>query len=165
MVDVLIYLLLSLPLVGAYAILGIGIVVIFRASRVLNLAHGAMAMLPAYLVYDMAKRGVPIVVAAPVAVAAGGALGMLTERIFVRPLRRQGPTAQTVGTIAMFGLVVALVAKRYGTTPLVGPEIFPGGGIHLSGSTLFWGDLGLFATAIAAAAALLALFQFTDLGL
>jgi sulfate-transporting ATPase len=165
MLDVLIYLLLSLPLVGAYAILGIGIVVIFRASRVLNLAHGAMAMLPAYVVYDLAKHGIPMVLAVPVAIASGGGLGMLTERVFVRPLRRQGPTAQTVGTIAMFGLVVSLVAKRYGTTPLVGPEIFPSGGIHLSGSTLFYGDLGLFATAIVAATGLLALFQFTDLGL
>ncbi len=51
MLDLLVYLLLSLPLVGAYAMLGVGIVVIFRASRVLNLAHGAMALLPAYLAY------------------------------------------------------------------------------------------------------------------
>jgi ABC-type branched-subunit amino acid transport system ATPase component/ABC-type branched-subunit amino acid transport system permease subunit len=163
--DVLIYLLLSLPLVGAYAILGVGIVVIFRASRVLNLAHGAMAMLPAYLLYDMHQRGLPMLLAVPIAIASGGGLGMLTERIFVRPLRRQGPTAQTVGTIAMFGLVVALVAKRYGTTPLIGPHIFPSGGVKLQGSTLFYGDLGLFFTAVIAAIALLALFRFTDLGL
>ncbi len=165
MLDVLIYLLLSLPLVGAYAILGVGIVVIFRASRVLNLAHGAMAMLPAYLLYDMHQRGLPMLLGVPIAIASGGALGMLTERIFVRPLRRQGPTAQTVGTIAMFGLVVALVAKHYGTTPLIGPRIFPAGGLKLQGSTLFYGDLGLFATALVAAAGLLALFRFTDLGL
>jgi ABC-type branched-subunit amino acid transport system ATPase component/branched-subunit amino acid ABC-type transport system permease component len=164
-VDLLIYLLLSLPLVGAYAILGVGIVVIFRASRVLNLAHGAMAMLPAYLLYDMNKHGLPMLIGVPIAVASGGALGMLTERIFVRPLRKQGPTAQTVGTIAMFGLVVALVAKHYGTTPLIGPRIFPAGGIGLQGSTLFYGDLGLFVTAVASAAGLLALFKFTDLGL
>jgi len=42
-------LLLAIPLVGAYVIFALGIVVIFRASRVLNLAHGAMAMLPAYV--------------------------------------------------------------------------------------------------------------------
>src|SRR5439155_15264974 len=36
--------LLSLPLVGAYAMFGLGIVVTYQASRVLNLAHGAMAM-------------------------------------------------------------------------------------------------------------------------
>src|SRR5207248_4992848 len=158
MIKLLIYVLLSLPLVGAYAMLTIGIVVIFRASRVLNLAHGAMAMLPAYLAYDLSHHGWPMLVAAPVAVASGGALGLLTERIFVRPLRRQGPTAQTVGTIAMFGLIVSLVAKHYGTTPFAAPAVFPSGGIRLHGSILFYGDLGLFFTAIVVAAALFAVF-------
>jgi ABC-type branched-subunit amino acid transport system ATPase component/ABC-type branched-subunit amino acid transport system permease subunit len=164
--DLLIYLLLSLPLIGAYAMLGVGIVVIFRASRVLNLAHGAMAMFPAYLAYELSvHRHLPMVVVVPVAVASGGLLGMLTERVFVRTLRRQGPTAQTVGTVAMFGLVVSLVAKVWGTAPLIGPRIFPDGGPRLGGSTIFWGDLGLFLTAVVAAGALLAVFKFTDLGL
>jgi sulfate-transporting ATPase len=163
--DLLVYALLSLPLIGAYAILAIGLVVVFRASRVLNLAHGAMAMLPAYVMYDLTRHGVPRPIGAPLAVLTGALLGVLTERLFVRPLRRQGPTAQTVGTVAMFGLVVALVAKHYGTTPLIGPRLFPEGGIRLSGSILFWGDVGLFGTAIVAAAGLLAVFRYTDLGL
>ena len=165
MVDLLVYALLSLPLVGAYAILAIGLVVVFRASRVLNLAHGAMAMLPAYVMYDLTRHGVPRVIGVPLSIGTGALLGALTERVFVRPLRRQGPTAQTVGTVAMFGLVVSLVAKHYGTTPIIGPRIFPDGGVHLRGSILFYGDIGLFCTAIAVAAGLLALFRYTDLGL
>src|SRR4051794_12446176 len=165
MIKLLIYVLLSLPLVGAYAMLTVGIVVIFRASRVLNLAHGAMAMLPAYVVYDLSRHGWPMVVAVPLAVASGGALGLITERVFVRTLRRQGPTAQTVGTIAMFGLIVSLVAKHYGTTPFAGPSVFPSGGFRLRGTILFYGDLGLFFTAMVAAGALFAVFKFTTLGL
>src|SRR3954453_2794042 len=165
MIKLLIYVLLSLPLVGAYAMLTVGIVVIFRASRVLNLAHGAMAMLPAYVVYDLSRHGWPMVVAVPPAVASGGALGLITERVFVRTLRRQGPTAQTVGTIAMFGLIVSLVAKHYGTTPFAGPSVFPSGGFRLRGTILFYGDLGLFFTAMVAAGALFAVFKFTTLGL
>ena len=165
MVDLLVYLLLSLPLVGAYALLALGIVVIFRASRVLNLAHGAMAMMPAYLAYDLAAHHVPMALIVPIAVASGGALGVLTERLFVRTLRRQGPTAQTVGTVAMFGLVVSLVSKHYGTTPLIGPRLFPEGGLQLPGSVLFYGDIGLFVTALVVAGLLLALFRYTDLGL
>ena len=55
-------------------------------------------MLPAYVVYDLSRHGWPMLVAVPLAVASGGALGLITERVFVRTLRRQGPTAQTVGT-------------------------------------------------------------------
>jgi ABC-type branched-subunit amino acid transport system ATPase component/ABC-type branched-subunit amino acid transport system permease subunit len=165
MLDVLVYLLLTLPLVGAYAMLALGIVVIFRASKVLNLAHGAMAMAPAYLVYSMVDAGIPVGVALPLGIASGALLGAATERFFVRPLRRQGPTAQTVGTVAVFGLVVSVVAKVYGTTPLTGPRLFPAGGLKLQGSVLQWGNIGLFLTAGLVALGFVALFRFTNLGL
>lgn len=165
MLSALVYLLLTLPLIGAYAMLAIGIVVIFRASRVLNLAHGAMAMAPTYLVYTLSHHHVPMPFAVPIGILFGAALGMMTERFFVRPLRRQGPTAQTVGTIAVFGVVVAVVARIYGTTPLAGPRVFPSGGIRLQDSTLLYGNIGLFLTAIAVTIGFVALFRFTNLGL
>jgi ABC-type branched-subunit amino acid transport system ATPase component/ABC-type branched-subunit amino acid transport system permease subunit len=165
LIDFLVYLLLTLPLVGAYAMLALGIVVIFRASRVLNLAHGAMAMAPTYLTYTLSQRHVPLPAALLIGIASGAALGALTERFFVRPLRRQGPTAQTVGTVAVFGVVVSIVAKIYGTTPREGVRIFPAGGVKVHGSTIQWGNLGLFFTAIVVALAFLALFKFTTLGL
>jgi ABC-type branched-subunit amino acid transport system ATPase component/ABC-type branched-subunit amino acid transport system permease subunit len=165
LLSALVYLLLTLPLIGAYAMLAIGIVVIFRASRVLNLAHGAMAMAPTYLVYTPSHHHVPMPFAVPIGILFGAALGMMTERFFVRPLRRQGPTAQTVGTIAVFGVVVAVVARIYGTTPLAGPRVFPSGGIRLQDSTLLYGNIGLFLTAIAVTMGFVALFRFTNLGL
>src|SRR3954453_3440603 len=97
--DFLVYFLLSLALVGAFALFAVGIVLIYQASRLLNLAHGAMGTLPAYLAYSLAGAGVPMVVVLPLAVLAGAVLGVTVERIFVRTLRRQGPTAQTVGTV------------------------------------------------------------------
>src|SRR5258707_10017748 len=95
---------LALPLIGVYVLFAVGIVVIYRASRVLNLAHGALAVVPAYVFYTVGKSGVlgvhpPLVVAAVVGVLAGSALGLATEVLVVRRLRNQGPVAQTVGTI------------------------------------------------------------------
>jgi sulfate-transporting ATPase len=165
MLSALIYLLLTLPLIGAYAILALGIVVIFRASRVLNLAHGAMAMAPTYLVYTLTEHHIPVLIALPIGVGFGGLLGVLTERLFVRPLRRQGPTAQTVGTVAVFGVLVSVVAKIYGTSSLHGARVFPDGGIDLKGSILLWGNVGLFATSVVVAGAFVALFRYTNLGL
>jgi len=161
-----VYLLLSLPFIGAYAMLGSGIVVVFRASRVLNLAHGAMAMLPAYVVYSLNQQhGVPMVVAVPLGVASGGLLGMLVERFFVRPLSRQGTTAQTVGTIAVFGVVVAGVAQLFGSGSRAAPRVFPAGGITVAGSRLLWGQIGLFVVALVCAAGFVLLFKYTRVGL
>src|ERR1043166_7076691 len=106
MPAIFIFVLLSIPFIGAYAMFALGISVIYRASRVLNLSHGAMAMIPAYLLYSMVGAGVPVLVALPMAVIAGGLLGIFVERIFVRRLRPQGPTAQTVGTVAVTGLLI-----------------------------------------------------------
>lgn len=163
--DFVVYFLLSLALVGAFALFAVGIVLIYQASRLLNLAHGAMGTLPAYIAYSLVHHGVPMIAALPVAVLAGAVTGLAVERVFVRPLRRQGPTAQTVGTVAAFGLITALVGKIWGTATLRAPLVFPAGGIGLSGSTLRWGQLGIFATACLAAVGLSGLFRLTRLGL
>lgn len=165
MAEVLSFLLLSLPLIGAYAIFAIGIVVIFRASRVLNLAHGAMAMVPAYLVYTGTKIGIPVLVALPLGVVLGALIGIGVERAFVRPLRDVSPTAQTVGTVAALGLMVSLAGKIWGTGTLPAPAIFPEGYIQVGSSSLRWGQIGLFVVMLIVAGGLTALLQFTDIGL
>lgn len=159
------YLLLSLPLVAAYAMLALGLVIVFRASKVLNLAHGAMAMVPAYVVYGLHQAGHPALAALPVGILAGAALGMLVERWFVRPLRSQGATAQTVGTVAVYGLVVAAIAQIAGSGSKTAVDIFPDGGFPVASTRVAWGQLGLFVVALLTAAAAIALFRYTRLGL
>jgi branched-chain amino acid transport system permease protein len=163
--DIVVYTFLSIPLVGAFAMFALGITVIYRASRVLNLAHGAMAVVPAYLYYTFNSIGLPIWVALPLAVATGSLLGVAVERIFVRRLRAQGATAQTVGTIAVTGLLIALVAKIWGTTPLTAPAIFPEGQITIFESAVRFGDIGLFIVGLTVSSGLFAFFKFTEVGL
>ena len=125
MTKILTSILLALPLAGAYSMFALGIVVIYRASRILNLAHGAMATLPAYLAYSMSKAGVPMFLVLPLAIASGAVLGMIVERGVLRPLRSESQTTQTVGTVAVLGVLVALIARVWGTAPLAAPTIFP----------------------------------------
>jgi branched-subunit amino acid ABC-type transport system permease component len=165
MSQVPIYFLLSLPLVGAFAMFSLGVVAIYQASRVLNLAHGAMAMVPVYVVFELNERGAPLAVALVIGVASGAALGVVVERVFIRTLRGQSPTAQTVGTVAALGVLVSLTAKIFGTTPRVAVSVFPEGGLRVGASLLRYGHIGLFLIALASSAAFFALFRFTDLGL
>lgn len=165
MTTALRFLLLSLPLIAAYAIFAIGIVAIFRASNVLNVAHGAMAMVPAYVVYQLHRWGVPVGLAVLLGVVAGGVLGLVVERVFVRPLRDVSATAQTVGTVAALGLMVALAGKIWGTGTLVAPAVFPDNRLVLGGATIRLGQLGLFVVMLLITAGLTALLQFTDVGL
>lgn len=224
--DIRISVILSLGNMGAYAILAVGVVMIYRASKVLNLAHGAMAMFPAYVVKIMAtggagnvpdasdrflaaiipaiamgplvaslllrrnvarpvrlaagsgaalvsfmlltgwaKSGLPIPAAVVVGLMAGGALGYLVERVFVRTLRAQGPTAQTVGTVAALGLVVASAAKIFGSGAQNAIGLFPDKFISVSTSSIRYGEIGLFAIAAVLTFGLVVLFTKTDIGL
>jgi len=160
-----IYFLLSLPLVGAFAMFALGVVTIYQASRVLNLAHGAMAMVPVYVVFELSAHGVPLVFAVILGVVSGAVLGVVLERVFIRVLRKQSATAQTVGTVAALGILVSFTAKIFGTTPRVAVNVFPDGGIQVSASLLRYGHIGLFFVAILASALFFALFRYTDFGL
>lgn len=156
---------LSLPLIGAYAIFAIGIVLIYRASRVLNIAHGAMAMVPGYLLYEMTRAGIPVVMGFPLGVAAGGLLGWGIERVFVRRLRSESLTAQTVGTVAALAILIALAAQIWGTSSLEAVRIFPEGRIPVGLSNLRFGEIGLFVVMLVVTGVLFLLIQRTDLGL
>ena len=158
-------LVLATPLAAAYALFALGIVLIYRASRVLNLAHGVMAMLPAYVVLTLQEKGLPLIPAFLAGIAAGAALGMAVERVFVRRLRRVSPTAQTVGTVAVYGLVIAAVAKFLGTTPRNSPALFGEGEVKLGSVVLRVDEIGLILVAVLLTVALFALFKFTALGL
>ena len=163
--NYVIFFLLSLALIGAFSLFSVGIVLIYQASKLPNLAHGAIGTLPAYIGYSLSQHGVPMPIILVVAAVTGAGLGVLVERVFVRTLRRQGPTAQTVGTVAAFGIITTMVGKVWGTGALRAPTVFPQGGIKVSRSLLTWGQLGIFATAVVAAAGIFMLFRFTRLGL
>lgn len=155
---------LTVALVGAYTMFALGIVFIYRGSRVLNLAHGAMAMFPAYIGYSV-SRSLGTFAGIAAALIAGGLLGVVIEAGVVRRLRAVSSTAQTVGTVAILGLLIAIASEIWGTTPIRGPSIFPEASFRMGNSTIELGDIGLFATALLVAAGFIALFKYTDLGL
>jgi branched-chain amino acid transport system permease protein len=161
----LLYVVLSLPLVGAYALLGLGITVIYQASRVLNLAHGAMAMGGAYATYQLAHWHVPLVAAVVGGVLAGAVLGIVVERVFVRQLRQAGPTTQTVGTVAALTFAIAIAARIWGTLPVDAPRVLPKGALRLGDGFVPWTQFGIFPISLAGAAILFVLFKYTDIGL
>lgn len=162
--DLLVNVILTTPLIGAYTMFALGIVFIYRASKVLNLAHGAMAMFPAYIAHSLTGP-LGVVPAFVGALAFGGALGFGVERTVVRRLRQSSPTAQTVGTAGVLGLLIALAVRFWGTSPIQAPSLFPDKKWEVGHSIITLNDLGLFFGALAVAALFLAIFRYTDLGL
>lgn len=164
LIDVLVKVTLTVALVGAYTMFALGIVFIYRGSRVLNLCHGAMAMIPAFVTFSLTpKIGLPLSII--IALALGGLLGVAVELGVVRRLRGFSATAQTVGTVAVLGLLIAFAVAIWGTTPVRGPNVFPEKIFPIGNSSISVGEIGLFVTAIVVALGFIALFKYTHLGL
>jgi len=96
----------GLLLGGTYALLGIGLTLIFGLMGVVNFAHGEFYTLGAYVTYaTLAISGLPFVVAVPVAITVGAILGALAERVLLRPLG--GASIDTV-MLVMIGLWITM---------------------------------------------------------
>jgi ABC-type branched-subunit amino acid transport system ATPase component/branched-subunit amino acid ABC-type transport system permease component len=100
--------------------LAVGIVLVYKSSRFINLAHGQLGALSALLLATFVlDRGMSWWLAFPIAVAVGIALGVASERWIVRPLRRQRRRGLTM-VLVTIGLGQILLALTY--IPFLAPD-------------------------------------------
>lgn len=101
-------LILGLLLGGVYALVAAGLTLIFGVMRVINIAHGALLILAAFLAYSLWDGlGIDPLLAILITSPAIGALGWVTYQLTVAPIRT-APMASTV--LLTFGLALVLEA-------------------------------------------------------
>src|SRR5215813_5671306 len=106
MAELLQHLLNGLVLGGTYALLGIGLTLIFGLMNVVNFAHGEFYTLGAYVTFAaLAVAGLNFVLAVVVAMVVGAAIGAVAERVLLRPLRH---TSIDTVMLVMIGLWIAM---------------------------------------------------------
>ncbi|MEI5676812.1 branched-chain amino acid ABC transporter permease [Mesorhizobium sp. CGMCC 1.15528] len=111
-----------------YAMLSMGLAIIFGLMNVVNFAHGAQYMLGAFVAWLLLTfLGVPYwgaLVIAPIAVAL---LGMLMERLLLRRLQNLDHLYGLLATYAVSLIVEGLIRQRYGSTGIPYDNPMPGG--------------------------------------
>lgn len=121
---------------GLYALAGLAFVLIFKATKVVNLAIGEMLMMGAYLFFAVASTmGWPIWLGMLIAVVGNGALGALMERLFIRPMLGESPISVFMITIGLSSVLVGIVELIWGADQLRLPDFMPGDPI-LIGETM-----------------------------
>lgn len=140
----------------------IGLAVIFGMMGVINLAHGELMMLGAYITVGAARSGVPLHLAMLVAGAAVGLIGAIMEVLIVR--RLYGRLLDSVAATWAVGLILS-----QGMLILTGPSIqgvaSPLGSFRVGNTSYSWYRLLLGAVALALLVALYLLFMRTRFGL
>src|SRR5208283_4111151 len=90
---------------AAYVLAGVGLVVLYRASGVLNLAQGALGALGALLAWQIAESGAPQWLGWIAAVVVSTALALFYGRVIAPRLSYSDPIVRAVATLG-FALVV-----------------------------------------------------------
>ncbi len=157
--------------IGAVAALaGLGLLVTYRVTGVFNIAFGAIAMLAAYLLWQMVREWHwPLGLAAVfVLLIVCPVLGLVLERAVFRPLQRRGSAAAELLT-ASLGAFVVIVGAAFvvwgGQARLDAPSLAPVGSLELPGGTSIRYATLVDLAAIALVVIALAVMQRTSIGL
>src|SRR5205807_2686379 len=146
-----------------YAAVALGLAMIWRATRVVNFAAGAMAMFTTYVATTLLDRDVSYWVGFAVALATGLVMGAVTERVLVRPVENKPPVNAVIVTL---GLLIALEGmagiiwggNTRGFVPAFSPEGLSVGGRQIAFSRF---DAFTLGSVLGLCAVLLVLFRAT----
>jgi branched-chain amino acid transport system permease protein len=148
-----------------YALIAAGITLVYKSSRVLNFAQAEVGTLTLYLTYWVStKHHQPWLLGALASIAAAVGIGLLFERVIIRPMLTASRLTVAVATIGLYSFCLAVeLALFAGPIYLIAPQLT--GGSEIAGvvvSSSQWLALGVVA---AVAGGLAAFLRYTDFGL
>jgi branched-chain amino acid transport system permease protein len=149
---------------GIYASLALALVLIYRATQVINFAQGEMAMLTTFVAWSLMER-MPywpaFVLTLLIAFAGGAAL----ELALIRPVQNAPVLTIVIVTIGLFIGLNGLARRIWGTQPRTLESPFSTDPIRIGGVAFSVQDLGIIGVSLAIVALLFAFFRYTKLGL
>ncbi len=158
--------LLGLGLGSLYSLASQGLMVIYRGSGVLNVAHGAIGMVGAYVEWEVkTEYDQPVAVAWAAGILTCAAIGALTHLLVMRRLRRASPLARIVATLGVLIVVQAGAVLRYGSKITFVKSELPVTVLHPFDITISVDRFILVGIAAVLSAALWAFYRFTHFGM
>jgi branched-chain amino acid transport system permease protein len=163
---VLVQLLVSGIAVGSvYALVALGMTILYRSTTVVNFCHGEFFMLGAFGVVVAQQLlgfsyGVSIVFALVLLLA----VGVLTERVLIRPLRNAPFVTLAMMTVALSYLLKGVSRFFYGREVVPLPPLLAGDPIEFGGAVLFPQDALIVGFTAVVVAVFFVFFQRTQLG-
>jgi len=115
-----------LSLGGAYALMALGLVIVYGILKLVNFAYGELIMVAGYTLFLVGGTGMPWIIMAIVAIAMSVLMGIATDYVAFRPVRAKSVTAVLITSFAFSTLLqngaLLFISPRPRNIPL--PEIF-----------------------------------------
>ncbi len=150
-----------------FAALALSLVLIFRATKIINFAQGAMAMITTFIASSLLNRGLSYWLAFLAALAIGFVLGALVERALIRPLEGKPELNPVIVTIGLVIVLEGVAGAVYGNASRGFPAAFSQSGLVVGHTEIAFSHFDVFiaAAVLLLMGATLVLFKATTLGL
>jgi len=149
-----------------YAALALALVLIHRATGVINFAQGEMAMFSTYIAWTLtANHGWALLPAFVFTIVASFVGGLALQRTVIRPIERAPILTIVIVTIGLVLIFNGLAGWIGSAEVRAFPSLFPNDTVTAGGVVISVQDLGTIAVVLGLVLALWAFFQFTKIGL
>jgi branched-chain amino acid transport system permease protein len=148
---------------GIYASLALALVMIYQSTNHINFAQGEMAMFSTYLAWTMVDAGVSWWIAFVITVLASFVLGMIIERVIIRPVEHAPILTVVIVFIGLLIILNSVAGWIYSYTIKSFPSPFPAEAVF--GGLMSAHELGAIAVTLVVLVLLYVFFRFTPLGL
>src|SRR5579862_7574388 len=150
-----------------FASLALALVLIYRATKIVNFAQGAMGMMTTFIASSILDRGVNYWWAFVIALAIGFAMGALVELLLIRRLEGRSELNPVIVTIGLLVVLEGIAGAVYGNSSRGFPAAFSQSGLVIGHTRIAFShfDLFILVAVLILLGANLVLFRFTTLGL
>lgn len=149
-----------------YALIALGLVLIFKATDILNFAQGEIIMISAFFCYAfVVKFHFPYWTAFLLTCCISFFIGLLTERIVIQPMIGEPVFAIVMVTIGLSIFLRSMTGIIFGHENFIFPSPFPNETINLGGIILSYSQIWIIAATILLITLFFIIFKFTRLGL
>jgi branched-chain amino acid transport system permease protein len=148
-----------------FASLALALVLIYRATEVINFAQGEMAMASTFIAYQLILWGFSYWAAFFSTLAISFVLGVVIQLVVIRPVQHRSVIAVVIITVGLFILIDGLVTWKWGADLKFMPAPFGNTVYHVGSVAFSRQDLGVLIVSILSVILLGVLFRFTKLGL
>jgi branched-chain amino acid transport system permease protein len=150
---------------AVYGSLALALVLVYRATHVVNFAQGELAMATTYFAYQLIQWGLSYWEAFAATLAFAFALGTVLQVGLIRPVQHRSVIAAVIVTVGLFILIDGIVDWIWGGALREMPTPFGTKSYDVGGVSIARLYPGMFAVVIVSALLVWALFRFTKLGL
>src|ERR1035437_3082965 len=166
MSDILEFGIIGLGAGSLYSLAAVGLVLVYRGSRVVNFAQGSMGMIAAFVFFEVHQNWhISILLAIPAGLFSSAAVSVVFYLVVIRRLRGASDLIKVVATLALFIVIEEVLSIRFGVASRVVPSSLPTGSVSILGARVGEDRLWIFGIVMVLTAVLWAVYRFAPFGL